>query len=113
MFKFKGLYALYYRELHNMRGAWFTIITPFVTSLLFLFLFGLSIGPLIGDLEYRGGPVDYLLFFLPGVIGMGVVYSAMSPGGFLDRINQLELLRISSPVQYPDLLIYYPRCRWR
>ena len=78
----KGLYAMYYRELHNMRRAWFTIITPFATSLLFLFLFGSSIGPLIGEVEYGKKSVDYLLFFLPGVIGMGVVYSAMTPGGF-------------------------------
>ena len=100
MFKFKGLYAMYYRELHNMRGAWFTIITPFATSLLFLFLFGLSVGPLIGDVEYGGGSINYLLFFLPGVIGMGVVYSAMTPGGFLGEDKSTGALEnlLSCPI---------------
>jgi len=97
---FKGLYAMYYRELHNMCRAWFTLVIPFANSLFFLFLFGLSIGPLMGKVEYGDQSIDYLLFFLPGVIGMGTMSSAMLPGGFMGQDKMTGVLEglLSCPI---------------
>jgi ABC-2 type transport system permease protein len=50
-----------------------------VIPLLFLFLFGLSIGGLVKDVEYGGQAISYFLFLVPGILGMCIINSANLP----------------------------------
>jgi ABC-2 type transport system permease protein len=97
----KGLSSLYYRELRVMsRYLWATII-PLITSLFYLFLFGLGIGGMMGEeVPFNGGNVDYILFLAPGVIAMGIISIAQNAGWSLwnDRDRGMLEELLSSPV---------------
>ncbi|VUT24405.1 MAG: ABC-2 type transporter [Candidatus Methanolliviera sp. GoM_oil] len=97
----KGLSSLYYRELRLMsRNLWATFI-PLITSLLYLFLFGLGIGGMMGEeISFNGENVDYILFLAPGVIAMGIISIAQNAGWTLwnDRDRGMLEELLSCPV---------------
>jgi ABC-2 type transport system permease protein len=70
-----GLLWLSKRETLRVSKLWTqTILAPVVSSLLFILVFGLSLG---GRIEQIGG-VDYEVFIVPGLITMAMVQAAYS-----------------------------------
>lgn len=70
-----GLYWLARRETLRVSKLWTqTILAPIVSSLLFILVFGLSLG---GRIE-QVGEVDYEVFIVPGLLAMAMVQAAYS-----------------------------------
>ncbi len=75
----QGLSGMYYRELHITFKIWWVGLIPVITSLFYLFLFGLGMRGMIGEeICWNGKSVDYVLFLAPGVIAMGIISIAQS-----------------------------------
>ena len=69
----RGLYWLARRETLRVSKLWTqTILAPVVASILFILVFGLSLG---GRIRNVGG-VDYEVFIVPGLIAMAMVQAA-------------------------------------
>jgi len=69
----RGLYWLARRETLRVSKLWTqTILAPVVASILFILVFGLSLG---GRIRSVGG-VDYEIFIVPGLIAMAMVQAA-------------------------------------
>jgi ABC-2 type transport system permease protein len=70
-----GLVWLCKRETLRVSKLWTqTVLAPVVSSILFILVFGLSLG---GRIKQVGG-VDYEVFIVPGLITMGMVQAAYS-----------------------------------
>lgn len=68
-----GLWTLTEREVSRFLRVWSqTIIPPMITSILFILIFGYSLGSKITQVA----GVSYLEFILPGLLMMGVIMSA-------------------------------------
>jgi ABC-2 type transport system permease protein len=68
-----GLVWLCKRETLRVSKLWTqTVLAPVVSSILFILVFGLSLG---GRIEQVGG-IDYEIFIVPGLITMGMVQAA-------------------------------------
>ncbi|MEK6950273.1 MAG: ABC transporter permease [Nanoarchaeota archaeon] len=68
-----GFYALTEREVKRFLRIWQqTIIPPMITSLLFLLIFGFSLGSRIREVD----GISYIDFILPGLVMMGILMSA-------------------------------------
>jgi ABC-2 type transport system permease protein len=66
---------LFKRETLRVSKLWTqTVLAPVVSSILFILVFGLSLG---GRIKHVGG-VDYEVFIVPGLITMGMVQAAYS-----------------------------------
>jgi len=69
----RGLIALSKRESHRVLKLWTqTVIAPILSSLLFILVFGLSLGSRIKQVD----GVDYEVFIVPGLITMAMVQAA-------------------------------------
>jgi ABC-2 type transport system permease protein len=70
-----GMVWLCKRETLRVSKLWTqTVLAPVVSSILFILVFGLSLG---GRIKHVGG-VDYDVFIVPGLITMGMVQAAYS-----------------------------------
>lgn len=100
-----GMQTLLHREIARMLRVWRqTIIPPIITALLFIFIFGYSLGSRIDLISGFG----YLEFILPGLLMMGVINSAYSNSShslFLSKFqgNIQELL--VAPMSYWNIII--------
>lgn len=71
----RGLWELYLKEIRRFVKVWLqTLAAPLVTTLIFLAIFGLSIGDRVGT----NGGVGFLEFLAPGLIIMAVVQNAFA-----------------------------------
>ena len=69
----RGLLSLSARETHRVLKLWTqTVLAPVVSSMLFILVFGLSLGGRIKQV----GEVDYDVFIVPGLIAMGMAQAA-------------------------------------
>jgi ABC-2 type transport system permease protein len=69
----RGLVALSKRETLRVSKLWTqTVLAPVVSSILFILVFGLSLGGRIRQV----GDVDYRVFIVPGLIAMAMVQAA-------------------------------------
>ena len=69
----RGLIALSQRESHRVLKLWTqTVIAPILSSLLFILVFGLSLGGRIKQIE----GFDYDVFIVPGLITMAMIQAA-------------------------------------
>src|ERR1700712_2413862 len=69
----RGLLALSARETHRVLKLWLqTIVAPVLSSLLFILVFGLSLGGRIKQIE----GFDYDVFIVPGLITMAMIQAA-------------------------------------
>jgi ABC-2 type transport system permease protein len=69
----RGLYWLSRRETLRVSKLWTqTVLAPVVASILFILVFGLSLGGRIRQV----GDVDYQVFIVPGLIAMAMVQAA-------------------------------------
>ncbi len=99
-----GFQTLVYREIVRFfTVAIQTLLPPLVSSFLYIFVFGMSIGKKLGDLQ----GVSYLHFMLPGMIMMYVVESAYqntSSSLFISRwANYIEELLVT-PLSYTEMV---------
>ncbi len=74
-FKWIGLWTLYAREVRRFLKVYTqTIIAPVVTTLLFLAIFALAIGPAVGNV----GGAPFLEFLAPGLIMMAIAQNSFA-----------------------------------
>ncbi len=68
-----GLYWLAKREILRVGKTWTqTVLAPVVASILFILVFGLSLGPRIREI----GGIPYELYIVPGLITMAMIQAA-------------------------------------
>ncbi len=83
-----GFKTLVYRECYRfIRLAGQTIAPPILTTLLFIFIFGYSLGTRIKEIE----GFSYIFFILPGLASMGVInnaYANTSTSLFMARMDR-------------------------
>ena len=99
-----GFQTLVYREIIRFfTVAIQTLLPPLVSSFLYIFIFGLSLGKRMGELQ----GVPYLKFMLPGMIMMYVIESAYqntSSSLFISRwANYIEELLVT-PLSYSEMV---------
>jgi ABC-2 type transport system permease protein len=100
-----GLYTLLRRELaRTMRVATQTLVTPWISALLYIFVFGSIIGRRI---DLIAG-VPYITFVLPGILTMNVISSAFGSSSsalyfqrFLHTIEEM----LVAPFSHLEMLI--------
>lgn len=72
---YRGLYWLTRREVLRVSKLWSqTVLAPVISSLLFILVFGLSLGGRLGKV----GGVPYEAFIVPGLVTMAMVQAAYS-----------------------------------
>lgn len=72
---YRGLYWLTRREVLRVSKLWSqTVLAPVISSLLFILVFGLSLGGRLGEV----GGVPYEAFIVPGLVTMAMVQAAYS-----------------------------------
>ena len=104
MNRFIGFKTLVWREIVRFfTVAIQTLLPPLVSSFLYIFIFGLSMGKRMGELH----GVPYLKFMLPGMIMMYVIESAYqntSSSLFISRwANYIEELLVT-PLSYTEMV---------
>ena len=104
MNRFNGFKTLVWREIVRFfTVAIQTLLPPLVSSFLYIFIFGLSLGKRMGDLH----GVPYLQFMLPGMMMMYVIESAYqntSSSLFISRwANYIEELLVT-PLSYTEMV---------
>lgn len=98
--RFAAFYALYRREMKRFLKVIFqTIVTPFISSTLYLLIFGVSLG---ASIRLESG-MSYLSFLIPGLVMMGVLNNAyqnssssVTSGKFSGDLEDLKVVPLSS-----------------
>ena len=86
-FKWIGLWTLYAREVRRFIKVYTqTIIAPVVTTLLFLAVFSLAIGPAVGNV----GGTPFLEFLAPGLIMMAIAQNAFANTSSSIMISKIQ-----------------------
>ena len=106
-----GLYTIIQREnLRTIKIINQVIWPPIVSSLLYILIFGLSLGK-----NFDVGDVTYLAFLAPGLIIMNVIMTAYEEsssslflGKFINYIQELliKFLVLSFAIIFPSLIIH-------
>jgi ABC-2 type transport system permease protein len=71
----KGIYTLWLRDVTRFSRDRGRIIASLAQPILFLFVFGGGLSPVISDLS--GGRLDYTRFMFPGILAMAVLFTAI------------------------------------
>jgi len=104
--RFRGLWALSQREiLRYLVVTQQTLLPPLVTSLLFIFIFGLSVGK---NLEVGIPGVSYLGFMVPGLLAMHLISSSFentSSSLFIARWNNHVQEILLSPLSFLEMVL--------
>ncbi len=82
-----------------------TLLPPLISSSLFLFVFGLSLGRNIGQLPEG---VDYLHFMVPGLVMMHLIeapYANTSSSLFISRWHNIIQELLVSPLSYFEMVL--------
>lgn len=102
-----GLGMMVRRELERMLGAAVqTLVTPWISALLYIFIFGQVVGSQIADF----GEFSYIDFVLPGVLMMSLINSAFAHtsfsvyfGRFTRNVEEL----LVAPLSYTEIILSY------
>jgi ABC-2 type transport system permease protein len=98
----RGLLWLALRECHRVVRLWTqTTLAPVVSSLLFIIVFGLSLGRRINQID----GVDYQVFIVPGLIAMAMAQAAYS--------NNASTLFQARNDRYIDDVLAAPMHSWQ
>lgn len=97
-----GFVALYMREMMRfMKVIFQTVLTPLVSSALYLLIFGVSLG---SSIRLESG-ISYLAFLIPGLVMMGVLNNAFQnssssivSGKFSGDLEDLKVVPITPQV---------------
>jgi len=100
-----GLYTLTRREVERtFRLPTQTLVTPWITALLYIFIFGKVVGSRI---EYISG-VPYINFVLPGILMLNIIagsFAASSSTVYFKRfIRDIEEILVA-PLSYGEMII--------
>jgi ABC-2 type transport system permease protein len=100
-----GLYTFIAREIGRMFRVWIqTLVTPWISALLYIFVFGEIIGSRIG--EFAG--VTYIDFVLPGLVMMNVIGSSFAHTSssvyFMRFIRYIDELLVA-PLSYLEMIL--------
>lgn len=103
--RWTGFRTLLWREIYRFLSVFTqTIFPPVVSSFLYIFIFGFSLGNRIQDI----GGVSYLAFLIPGLIMMYVIegaYTNTSSSLFISRwANNIEEILVT-PLSYVEMVI--------
>ena len=99
-----GFYTLTKREILRFLKVWTqTILPTWITTLLYLFIFGLAIGKALPQIEN----IDYIEFIIPGVLMMNLITSTYANNSttifIMKWLNFIEELLIS-PLSYTEMV---------
>lgn len=102
-----GLETIIRREIERFfRVAGQTLVTPWISALLYIFIFGQVVGQRISSI----GGVSYIDFVLPGVLMMNVIGAAFGQSSssiyFARFARHIEELLVS-PLSYPEMILGY------
>ena len=104
---FTGMLALTEKETTRFIRIWTqTIIPPLLTSVLFILIFGVSLGSQIKEM----GGVGYIQFILPGLLMMGVIlsaYSNTSTSLFISKFQGSVQELLLAPLSYWEIIVAY------
>jgi lipooligosaccharide transport system permease protein len=68
-------FRVWRRDLDVYLTTWRTnFLPPLLEPIFYVLAFGLGVGSLIGDLEYKGQTVAYIRFMAPGVIAVAIMF---------------------------------------
>lgn len=99
------LYTLVYKEVYRfMRLFRQTVIPPVITTLLFILIFGYSLGSAIRKIE----GFDYIIYILPGLAQMGVInnaYQNSSTSLFMSRMERSIENVLTAPLGYIEIVL--------
>lgn len=101
---FIGLYTFISEEVGRARRIWIqTLITPVLTALLYIFIFGQVVGQRIGNIS----GVSYIDFVIPGLLMMNVMQSAFGQACFslyFQRFAKHIEEILTAPLSYFEIL---------
>ena len=98
----RGLAWLTRRECHRVLKLWKqTILAPVISALLFMIVFGLSLGDSIASI----GGIEYEIFIVPGLIAMAMAQSAYS--------NNSSTIFQARNDRYLDDILSAPMSAWQ
>jgi ABC-2 type transport system permease protein len=97
-----SFFTLYIREMKRfMKVIFQTVFTPMINSVLYLLIFGVSLGKSI-TLDH---PISYLAFLIPGLVMMGVLNNAFQnssssvvSGKFSGDLEDLKVVPLTPPM---------------
>ena len=73
----RAIYIIWYRDLLRFWRDRARIVASLAQPLLFLLIFGTGLSSAIAASGQATGPVDYIQFMFPGIIGMAVLFAAV------------------------------------
>ena len=101
-----GFRTLVKREVLRYFVVWTqTLVPPLISSTLFMFVFGFSIGR---NLHLALGGVDYIRFIVPGLVMMHLIegsYTNCSSSLFISRWHNLIQELLLSPLSYFEIVL--------
>ncbi len=101
-----GFLALAKREILRFFVVWSqTLVPPLISSSLFIFVFGFSIGR---NLSVMAGGVSYLQFIVPGLVMMHLIdssYANTSSSLFISRWHNIIQEILLSPLSYFEMVL--------
>ncbi len=84
MHNLRAIYIIWYREVLRYLRNRSRLIGSFGMPILFLFIFGSGLSPVMGGLTQGMAPddtgIDFVMFIFPGIIGMNVLMGSMMSG---------------------------------
>ncbi|MBI2590104.1 ABC transporter permease [Candidatus Berkelbacteria bacterium] len=102
-----GLYTIIQKEAERVfKVSIQTLITPWISALLYIFVFGQVVGQRINFIE----GVEYIDFVLPGILMMNVLMAAFSQSSFslyFQRFARNIEEILVSPLSYAEMIIGY------
>jgi len=102
-----GVYMLIRRETDRFfRVAMQAFLTPWISALLYIFIFGFIVGQRISVI----GGISYIEFVLPGILMMNVISSAFSQTAFtlyIQRFTRSIEEILAAPFSHAEMIIGY------
>ena len=106
-FNYVGLLAIYKFELSRFkRTFWQSLVTPIITTMLFLLVFGNAIGERVGGV----GGVSYAAFIVPGLIMLTILNESLSNSSFgiyMPKFNGTIYEILSAPLSPYEIALGY------
>ena len=102
-----GLKTLLWREVKRFCVLWIqTLVPPFLTSLLYIIIFGHLLGSRIQDI----GGISYIDFIVPGILMMQVIsgsFSNTSSSLYIARLQNYIQELLVAPLSYIEMVLGY------
>jgi ABC-2 type transport system permease protein len=107
MINWIGLQTFIWRDIKRFfRVAIQTLITPWISATLFIFIFGSVIGQRVGNID----GIEYIKFVLPGVLMMNVIMSAFAQSSsslYMHRFTRSIEEILVAPLAHFEMVVGY------